>query len=342
MAEASITVYSHPLFFKKPAKTSRDVLTKKPTWFIRIQTEDRVGIGECSIIPGLNPEKIDDVDRLLNQLIMITNTDQLVLPDAHRFPAVRFALEMALKSLNSNDPMLLFHNDFTTVNSGIPINGLVWMNSIPAMMEQIKNRIDEGFQVIKLKVGALNFEEELNLIHWFRSEYGYHYELRLDANGAFTPSEALNKISRLAAFDIHSIEQPIGVKQWKEMRELVKHSDIPIALDEELIGVSDYQELLDQIEPQFIILKPSLLGGWSVCDNLITIANERSIDWWATSALESNIGLNAIAQWCASKELKLPQGLGTGSLYTNNIQSPLVILNGELYYGLSNWTMPWE
>lgn len=342
MTKASIEVIYHPLSFKKPARTSRDVLTQKPSWFIVIRTENGIGIGECSIIPGLNPETIESTNRLLNDLTKIQYLENIQLPEAHCFPSVRFALETALLSLERRNPMVLFESDFTNNQVGIPINGLVWMDNIPAMRAQMSERVEQGFEVIKLKIGALDFNEECELLSWFREEYGCTYELRLDANGAFSPKEALNKIQQLAQYDIHSIEQPIRSGQLKEMRELVQQSDIAIALDEELIGIVDYAELLDATLPQYIILKPSLIGGWGVCDNLIQLAEERNIDWWATSALESNIGLNAIAQWTASKELLLPQGLGTGSLYTNNIPSPLVIRDGKLHHDKQSWTLPWD
>jgi o-succinylbenzoate synthase len=342
MTKASINILHHPLIFKKPARTSRDVLTKKPSWFIKIETEEGFGIGECSIIPGLNPESTEDAEMMLKKLQGVNNLENIDLPEAHRFPSVRFAIETALRSLAAKNPMVLFESDFTENNAGIPINGLVWMDNIPAMREQMKERVEQGYDVVKLKIGALDFDQECDLLDWFRNEYGFTYELRLDANGAFTPAEALRKIERLAQFDIHSIEQPIKSGQIKEMRELVKHSDIAIALDEELIGIADYTALLDEIAPQFMILKPSLIGGWEVCDNLIKLAQERNINWWATSALESNIGLNAIAQWCATQELTLPQGLGTGSLYTNNIPSPLSIERGHLYSDQTKWTLPWD
>ena len=252
---------------------------------------------------------------------------------------------MAFKSLNSDTEFTLFPSGFSSGLNTIPINGLIWMGNEAFMKKQIQEKIEAGFRCIKMKIGAIDFEAELNLLKSIRKEFSeVDIELRVDANGAFNPSEALEKLKRLSDFKLHSIEQPIKQGQIEEMAVLCKKTPLPIALDEELIGVfsmTDKQNLLETIKPQFIILKPTLVGGFKGSEEWIEQANSLNIGWWITSALESNIGLNAIAQWTYTLNSKLPQGLGTGSLYTNNFDSPLTIQNGALQYDVAkSWNVP--
>jgi o-succinylbenzoate synthase len=329
------------LRFKFPAGTSRGVLVSKTSWIILLQRKDSKGIGECSIIPGLSPDNEVVIEKKLEQLRNQGFDWNLI--SRKETPALFFALEMAYKGLENRNPFLLFDNDFSKSRSSIPINGLVWMSNAESMLIQANEKASSGFNCIKFKVGALPFQEELNLLREFRnSEVGEKTEIRLDANGGFTMSEALKKLEQLAELNIHSIEQPIKPGQWPEMKVLCNESPIPIALDEELIGIQSREEiqaLLDSTNPQFIILKKSLIGGFKTANIYVEEATLRKIGWWATSALESNIGLNAIAQWTASKKNSLPQGLGTGGLFHNNFDSPLQVKQGFLsYQSGKNWT----
>ncbi len=345
MLKASFT--KHILNFKQAGGTSRGVLHEKPSWFLKIFDADNpeiFGIGECSIIPNLSPDDYEKLEPLIQKVcedidFYKNNFDKLT-----RFPSVQFALETALLDLKNKGQRILFPSEFTLGKDVIDINGLIWMGSKEFMQSQIKEKIEEGFKCIKLKIGALNFEEELNILKGIRKEYNTNeIELRLDANGAFHPSHALEKLKRLSGFNIHSIEQPIKAGQFEVMASLCEHSPIPIALDEELIGIwnpNEKQNLLTQIKPQFIILKPSLLGGLEKSLGWINLANKNQTGWWVTSALESNIGLNAIAQWTYQLQNKLPQGLGTGKLFTNNILSPLEIKKAKLFYQPEiNWNL---
>lgn len=324
------------LHFKRPAGTSRGSLTEKNSYFIHIKDieTDAEGIGECPILPGLSiDERPDFEDKLQEVCDLLNQNQQLNISDnLESWPAIVFGLETAILDVQLGGKRLLYNNAFSRGEKGIPINGLVWMDNIEGMWQQVQEKIAANFPCVKLKIGALDFESELNLLKRIREKYS-DIEIRLDANGAFTPQEAVSKLKQLSESHIHSIEQPIKQGQPKLMAELCKASPIPIALDEELIGVNNREDkikLLDTIQPQYIILKPSLLGGFAAADEWIALAEERNIGWWATSALESNIGLNAIAQWTGSKNNPLPQGLGTGSLFTNNIPMPLEIKSGKL------------
>jgi o-succinylbenzoate synthase len=326
----------HILHFKKPAGTSRGYLTEKPAYFIHIKDSETAvdGIGECSILPGLSIDERPDIEDKLKEVCELLNQDQqLHVPEnLEQWPAIVFGLETAILDVQHGGKRLLFDNAFSRGEKGILINGLVWMDNIEGMWQQVQEKIAAGFPCVKLKIGALDFASELNLLERIRDKYP-DAEIRLDANGALRHDEALNKLQQLSEYHIHSIEQPVKQGQYELMAELCKASPIPIALDEELIGVTSREgkiNLLDTIQPQYIILKPSLIGGFASADEWIALAEERNIGWWATSALESNIGLNAIAQWTASKNISLPQGLGTGSLFTNNIPMPMEIKKGEL------------
>ena len=332
----------HQLQFKKPGGTSRGILTEKSSWFIILREEDRFGIGECSVLKGLSP---DDQPGLESQLKCVCEAinNQRSLPNLKTWPAIAMAVEMAYHSFSSPSPFSLFPSDFTKGTASIPINGLVWMGDYNFMKAQVKTLLNSGFDCIKIKIGAIDFDEELALLKQIRKEYSpATIEIRVDANGAFSPRDAIEKLERLSAFSLHSIEQPIGVRQWDAMAELCKKSPLPIALDEELISCDDdskKESLLLSINPQYVILKPSLLGGLKAIKTWIDLAEKNKIGWWVTSALESNIGLNAIAQWTYSLGISQPQGLGTGSLFVNNIASPLCVKKGCLY--LEN-SIPWQ
>ncbi len=331
--------------FKRPSGTSRGVLTSKETYFLLIEKENAIGIGECALFRGLSYDDTADYEEVLQEICadIYLGLDELY-SRANKYPSIQFGLEQAFLSLDREDPFALFPSSFTSGQASIEINGLIWMGELSFMKEQIKRKVDEGFRCIKLKIGALNFKEEYRLLQEIREEFPVsQIELRLDANGAFAPEDALKKLEDLAGFEIHSIEQPIKPGNHLKMKELCMHTPIPIALDEELIGVlssSKRQNLLDTINPQYIILKPSLVGGYKASNEWIKLAEERSIGWWVTSALESNIGLNAIAQWTYMLETSNPQGLGTGQLFTNNISSPLEMAEGQLIYGQKNkWNL---
>lgn len=331
------------LKFKFEAITSRQSMTEKETYLLSITDTSRpevVGVGECAVFRGLGADDTPEYEAILASLCC--NVSRLQL-DAIAESSIKFGFETALRDLANGGRRLIFPNDWIDGHRGIPINGLVWMGDFDTMLGRINEKIEQGFRCIKLKIGGIDFQREVELLRYIRSAFdASSLELRLDANGSFSPREALHRLDELARWDIHSIEQPIRAGQWPTMHEIARKSPIDIALDEELIGNMNYDRrcwLLDAIMPQFIILKPSLHGGFETCDGWIDNATEREIGWWATSALESNIGLNAIAQWVASKDTTLPQGLGTGALYSNNIQSPLEVKGAALYY---NPTIEWQ
>ena len=327
--------FKHNLEFYIPSRTSRDVLHNKPSWYLVIKDQNRIGIGECSIIPGLSLDRVNDIETKLDYICReISLGNKLDIEEFNDYPAIKFALEMALKDFNfSQSPFKINDSNFSNFQDNIKINGLVWMGDIKYMKSQIIEKVKSGFSCIKIKVGALEFESELNLIRQIRKDFSnVELEIRLDANGAFDSTDALEKLKRLNEFSIHSIEQPIKKNHWQEMAHLCEFSPIPIGLDEELIGIySNRKSLLETINPEYLILKPSLLGGFKECDNWISLAKEKEIKWWATSALEGNVGLNAIAQWVYTKNSKLRQGLGTGMLFKNNVNSPLEISADSIY-----------
>ncbi len=332
----------HRLYFKRPSGTSRGILTYKDSWFLVLHAHGKTGIGECSILEGLSPDDPQRIEAVLSSLCSALEAGN-TLPDLTVWPAIQMGLETALCSLEGTHSFSLYPSKFTQGKGAIPINGLVWMGTFESMNTQIRNLLKAGYNCIKLKIGALDFERELDLLAQLRKEFTEkEVILRVDANGAFQPDEALEKLKRLSEFEVHSIEQPIGINQWQKMADLCSKTPFPIALDEELIGphtAESKQQLLEEIKPQFIILKPSLLGGFKEADQWIQYADNLAIGWWITSALESNIGLNAIAQWTYLKEVSGHQGLGTGSLFTNNISSTLRIKKGCLM--LDN-SLHWE
>jgi len=324
------------LKFRFDAGTSRGVLKTRDSWFLLLDEEGSInGIGECAPLKGLSLDDRPDFEDKLNEICFRINHGEEI-PDLQSFPSLLFGLETARMDLKYGGKRILFPSSFVEGKASVPINGLVWMGSPDFMKRQIKEKISAGFNCIKLKIGAVDFDEELSLIRNIRSEFSpENIEIRVDANGAFHPEEAPGKLEQLAALHIHSVEQPIRPGQWDEMAALCSGSPLPVALDEELIGVhkpEDKHKLLSAIRPQYIILKPGLLGGMDACNEWISIAETYHTGWWITSALESNIGLNAIAQYTFSLGPRLPQGLGTGQLYTNNFDSPLVIYQGHLYH----------
>ena len=339
--------YKYTLDFKRPSGTSRGVLRQKESWFIKTWFEDEpeiFGIGECGLLKGLSyddvpnyEQKVEEVSENINEY---SNNFHTTLKD---FPSIRFGLEMSLMDIRSLGKRLFYKSDFTDKKQGIPINGLVWMGSEDFMLKQIQDKIDNGYDCIKMKIGAIDFDTEYKILSSLRKKYSKEtIEIRVDANGAFSLKEVYKRLEQLAKLDIHSIEQPIKQGQIQEMAKLCRNTPLPIALDEELIGINEIDEkqaILKEIQSQYIILKPSLVGGFRASEEWITIAEKLGIEWWATSALESNIGLNAIAQWTASLKTTMYQGLGTGSLYTNNIPAPLEIRTAKLWFGDNNFDL---
>jgi len=338
--------FSHSLLFKKPSGTSRGILTTKQSWFIVLRDNAKFGIGECGILRGLSCDDRPDYEQKLAWVCANISLGKEKLYKALvEFPSIQIGLEMAFLSIQSTtSPFHIFNSPFVTNNESIPINGLVWMGDVTSMKTQIANKIENGFSCIKMKIGAIEFDKEIKLLKEIRSSFtANEIEIRVDANGAFSLKEAKLRLKQLAELEIHSIEQPIKQGNYEAMASLCESTPLPIALDEELIGVfskADREALLDQIKPQYIILKPSFIGGFKGTDLWIELAEERKIGWWITSALESNIGLNAIAQYTSTKNNAMPQGLGTGQLYINNIESPLKIDKGHLVYdSLKKWNL---
>lgn len=334
------TIHPKVLHFKQPAGTSRGTYTTRKSWYVVLTSEDmpdKFGIGECAPLPKLSCDDLPDYERILADICQQTEISGA--PDVETlrpYPSILFGLETAFRHFQAGS-YALWDTPFSRGEAGIPINGLIWMGDYKMMLEQIEMKMQAGFRCIKLKIGAINFEEEMALLKHIRAHFSAkEIELRADANGAFSPIDALDKLHRLAELDLHSIEQPIRAGQWEEMARLTAQTPLPIALDEELIGcnsVEGKKELLSAIRPQYIILKPSLHGGISGGQEWIEEAERQKIGWWITSALESNIGLNAIAQWCATFDNPLPQGLGTGALFTNNVEMALSIQEDCLWYG---------
>ena len=312
-------------------------MTEKETWFIILEKDGKKGIGECGILRGLSADDRPDYEEILRWTCENIYLDENQLWEAlMEFPSIQFGVEMAFRSLASETPFLLFPSDFTKGEKSIEINGLVWMGEEAFMKQQIEEKLATGFRCVKLKIGAIDFDQELQLLRYIRQHFTpEQVEIRVDANGAFDKTSALDKLSQLSGFELHSIEQPIQKNNTDSMAELCKTTPIPIALDEELIGVfslADKEALLQKIKPQYIILKPSFVGGFRGSKEWIALAEKYNIGWWITSALESNIGLNAIAQWTFLQNNSMPQGLGTGALYTNNFDCPLQVEQGQLWY----------
>lgn len=336
------TYHQHILHFKRPSGTSRGVLQEKETWFLVLEENGRVGIGECGLLRGLSFDDRPDYEQKLAWVCAHIHQGEEVLRKALvDFPSIQMGLECAFMSLKAEDPFALFPSRFTKGEDALPINGLIWMGGKAFMQEQVAQKIEAGFRCIKMKIGAIDFEQEMKLLSAIRNRFSEkEMMIRVDANGALV-TDALKKLSRLADLGIHSIEQPLPAGNWEETKALCKKTPLPIALDEELIGITNTEEkkrMLSTISPHYIILKPSFIGGFLGAAQWTELAKEQGIGAWVTSALESNIGLNAIAQWTYTTGFSGPQGLGTGSLYTNNIPSPLQIKNG---YISVNKNEPW-
>ena len=318
-------------------------MTNKETWFIVLEQDGKKGIGECGILRGLSYDDRPDYEEKLKWTCANIHLGKDLLWEALlEFPSIQFGIEMAFQSLASETPYLLFPSDFTQGQKSIPINGLIWMGEESFMKEQIEEKLATGFRCVKLKIGAIDFDKELQLLRYIRANFSpEQVEIRVDANEAFDKNNALDKLIQLSEFKLHSIEQPIAKNNTDRMSELCKISPFPIALDEELIGVfsaSDKETLLQKIKPQYIILKPSFVGGFRGTQEWISLAEKHQIGWWITSALESNVGLNAIAQWTFLQHNLMSQGLGTGALYTNNFDCPLKVDQGQLWYDTNvNW-----
>jgi O-succinylbenzoate synthase len=342
------TYHKYILQFKRPSGTSRGVMTEKETWFIILEKDGEKGIGECGILRGLSADDRPDYEEKLQWTCDNIHLGENRLWEALiEFPSIQFGVEMAFQSLASESPFLLFSSAFTNGQKSIPINGLVWMGEESFMKQQIEEKLAAGFRCVKLKIGAIDFDKELQLLGYIRQHFTpEQVEIRVDANGAFDVSLALDKLAQLSGFKLHSIEQPIQKNNTDSMAELCKTTPIPIALDEELIGVFSLEEkeaLLQKIKPQYIILKPSFVGGFRGTKEWILLAEKHKIGWWITSALESNIGLNAIAQWTFLQHNLMPQGLGTGALYANNFDCPLTVAEGQLWYKTErDWTFSFE
>ncbi len=337
-------IVPYRLNFKKPAKTSRNVFQERLVNYVFLKKEGTIGIGECAPLSLLSIDDVSDYSEHLHAFAsQLTSNGSLNEMDFAHFPSIRFGLETALKDLENGGSRTIFDTSFIQ-GTPIDINGLVWMGELDAMFDEATTKIEAGFRCIKFKVGAHDFDAECRLLERIRQRYSaFKLEIRLDANGAFNADEAKEQLRELKRFEIHSIEQPIKPNQWDSMGSLCASKLIDIALDEELIGIrveTEGMTLLNEIRPQYLILKPNLVGGFEVCDAWVHLARKHAIGWWVTSALESNIGLNAIAQWVSQYDIELPQGLGTGSLYSNNIESPLQVIGEQLVYTKDDWKLP--
>ena len=339
-----ITITSKLLHFLQPAGTSRGVYNTRLSFYLKLTSDEQpdvVGVGECATLPDLSCDAMppNDYERKLRTFCDEYERTGVIDYEAMRtYPSMLFGLETAVAQFNAKGSLNFFDTPFGRGEEGIPINGLVWMGTFEEMFERLEAKLKAGFRCIKIKIGAIDFDRELQLIRHIRSTFSRNdVELRVDANGGFTPEEALSRMEALVQYDIHSIEQPIKQHQWTEMARLCAATPLPIGLDEELIGVNERQkkiELLDTIRPQYIVLKPSLHGGMAGTEEWIQLARERNIGSWITSALESNVGLNAIAQLTASiygTNIRHAQGLGTGQLFADNIEMPLKVVGDKLW-----------
>lgn len=346
MKKLDINIEARTLHFRQPAGTSRGIYTERKIWLVTASEGNRHGIGECAPLPDLSCDALppDQYEKVLRQFCDQTELTSNINYEAMRdYPSMLFGLETALLSLrsskeNQGKTWQLFDNAFSRGAQGIPINGLVWMGNYDEMLQRMETKLEQGFRCVKIKVGAIDFDSELDLVKRIRERFSpREVELRLDANGGFKPDEALYKLELLSQYAIHSIEQPVKPNQWALMAELCRDAPLPIALDEELIGLNTPEikrQMLRIVKPAYIVLKPSLHGGMLGCQEWIDAANEEEIGSWITSALESNIGLNAIAQFCChvyGDHITMPQGLGTGQLFTDNIDVPLEIRGDQLW-----------
>jgi len=326
--------------FQRPATTSRGTHSSKKVHFIILYHSDDpsiAGVGECSHFPGLSYDDVKGFKQKLAQTIdRINQGDYYTDNTLTEWPSINFGLETAWKDLRANGSKILYPSGFTDGKDSIWINGLIWMSDKNEMIRQIRQKLNDGFTCLKMKIGALDLREEIEVLKFIREHCSAEeLEIRVDANGAFTRSESLEVLKILSEFHLHSIEQPIAAGHPEEMAKLCAVSPVPVALDEELIGkhsMTSRRKLIDTIKPQYLVLKPGLLGGLAACKDWITLAQEKETSWWITSSLETNIGLNAIAQWTYTLQNHIYHGLSTGSIYTNNIRSPLYLHGERLYY----------
>lgn len=324
------------LVFKQPAGTSRGVLKTKETYIIKLEKAGYVGYGECAVFRGLSFDDRPNYEQVLKQFLNHLETNgEVDFDKLVDWPSIRFGLETAMRALVNKSAFKVFDSPFARGKKAIQINGLIWMGQLDFMLQQLHEKVEQGFDCIKFKIGALNFKEELKLLEEIRNNSALqHIEIRVDANGAFDNTNVIGVLKELAKYNVHSIEQPVKAGNWELMKAVCETSPVKVALDEELIGITNSEEakhLLDFIKPDCIILKPALIGGFAGSDFWIEQAEKRNIGWWVTSALESNVGLNAIAQYCGSKSINMPQGLGTGALFTNNIPSPLELKGQQMH-----------
>lgn len=341
------TYFKYQLEFIDPGITSRGVMNVRTSWFLIVRNMDIpsiAGIGECAPLPGLSRDGFDDIEKKLEWACNnINSQDILTQPDLWDFPSILFALESALLDINHGGKRLIFDNSFYQKQAGIPINGLIWMGSIDYMLQSVKRKINEGFNCIKLKISSKNIDEELIMIRQVRNLYGWDIEIRVDANGAFDSNTIIPVLKQLADLNVHSIEQPLPSMQYNYLAKLCKNTPVPVALDEDIVHwpYRDKKiQLLETIKPQYIVLKPGLIGGFTETKEWIELAGISGIGWWITSALESNIGLNAIAQFTNQWKSNIPHGLGTGKVFSNNLHSPLYVENGNLFYNqLIDWNL---
>ena len=323
--------------FIKPMGTSRGVLFHRETFILALHDDKgRVGFGECAPLSKLSFDDKPEFETFLKNVCLDLTAgcaiDAFQLAD---WPAIRFGVETATLALRRFHQSL-FATDFTRGLGTIPTNGLIAMASPEEMLDQVFQKVEAGFRCIKIKVGANDFDDECRLLHEVRKRWAAgEIELRLDANGAFSKTDALEKLHVLAGFQVHSIEQPIRRGTWQEMAHICTRSPLPIALDEELIGIHEGEEkrrLLETIRPAFLILKPTLLGGFAACQEWISLCESHGVGFWVTSILESNIGLNAIAQWTSTLSTSMTQGLGTGRLFSLNFELPITLRGEALHY----------
>jgi len=329
------------LQFSFPAGTSRGVMQERPTWYLHLSESNKTGIGECAPLFGLSYEKEEGyTDKLQWVCDNIDLGFSKIYEALEEYPSIRMGLETAILSLRSDNQFTLFNNPFSNSKGGIPINGLIWMGTPKEMQKQVEEKIKQGFKCIKFKIGALDFDKEYAILDALRDKFEpWEMEIRVDANGAFTKDNIHDVLEELSELEIHSIEQP--THDIDLLAEICAESPVPIALDESLIGLHSLEQktaLIEKLMPDYIVIKPSLVGGLRASEDWINLAEKNGIGWWVTSALESNIGLNAIAQWLGNYPLRLHQGLGTGGLFTNNVNSPLKIEKAKIWYkaGL-NW-----
>lgn len=327
------------LKFKEPGGTSRGVMTEKPTFFIKFYDEknpEQFGIGEAAVFPGLSPEA--DGYYVLKLTELMANVAIGRYTDLSRHSSIQFGLEQAILDYTNGCKGIYFPNKFTQGIQTIEINGLVWMGDLDIMMQRISSKIQAGFKCLKLKIGAIDWEKELLMIKTIRRKFTENQLIiRVDANGGFTPKDCITRLKELADLGVHSIEQPIKAGNEEEMSKICRNSPLPIALDEELIGKGSKEErirILEEIKPQYIILKPALCGGFEGATDWIYHAKKLGIGWWITSALESNVGLNAISQYTVEVGAQGPQGLGTGGVFTNNFETPIYLEKDRLHFNV--------